>query len=69
MVRQRHQRGGAGAGPEIEQRSGGMPDGGAEQHRIEAGAKALCRLGQGQPAAQKGVVCDVAAFYNFAVVG
>jgi len=46
-----------------------VADGGAEQHGIEAGAKASRRLGDGQPAAEKGVVCDFRAFYNCRAVG
>ena len=46
-----------------------MADGSPQKHGIQAGAEALDGLGEGQSPAQKGVMCDVGAFYNFRVVG
>jgi hypothetical protein len=69
MVGQRDHCRGAHSCPEIEQVSAAMPGRRPEQHRIEAGAKPLGGLCDGQTAAQKGVVCDVRTFYNFSAVG
>jgi hypothetical protein len=68
-VREGHERGGAGPCPEIEQLAFGCADGGAEQHGIEAGTESRGGLGDGQPAAQKGVMCDTLAFYNRSALG
>ena len=69
MVGERHESSGAHARAEVEQIALPVPHRRAEQHRIEAGAKPLGGLGDGQPAAQKGVVCDFRTFYNFSALG
>ncbi len=69
MIGQSHERGGADAGAEVENPAGAVADRRAEQHGIEAGAEAFCRLGEHQPPAQKGVMCDFGAFYNCRAVG
>jgi hypothetical protein len=66
---ERHERGGADAGPQIKKVPGAVACGRAEQHRIETGAKAIGRLGNGQGAPEKRVGCDVGAFYNRRRVG